>query len=309
LIGEVGPDGGCHDIEIDPGRELLHAAYISGEFVGYVIYDLRDPRSPEELSRVDYAELPDYEEIGEPGFESCHQASFDPDRDLAVVGDEIGSGIPGGKHIYDIGWDEGSPENPIHIGFTHLPNAREQGDDEPFFLDDALPQRRPLRGRYHPACRRRLPRRRLGRRHHRSDEPTHAQSYSTHEDEDLIAQLGSGPVVELLDGLHPPFVWSIEYNEARNFVFASDSLTGAYTFDLSPERFEFRTIEAEIKHTYEPRDKVGANGLELAHHYHAEHATVPNTGGEEMTDEALAEIEATAEAEGVEVDAFEMEHH
>ncbi|WP_293033736.1 LVIVD repeat-containing protein [Natronococcus sp.] len=308
-LSEFGPDGYCHDLEVDIGRELIHAAYIGGDFVGYVIFDISDPYEPEELSRVDYAELPDYEEIGEPGFQSCHQASFDPERDLAVVGDEIGSGIPGGKHVYDIGWDEGSPEDPIHIGFTHSPNAREQGEDEPFFWTTHFHNVVPcdggitllVDGGYHEGV-------------WVADitdprNPTHAQSYPTHEDEDLIAQLGSGPVVELLDGLHPPFVWSIEYNEARNFVFASDSLTGAYTFELSPEKFEFRTILEEIKRTYEPRDEVGADGLELAHHYHAEHATVPNTGGEEMTEEALAEVEAVAEEEGVEIEEFEMAHH
>jgi hypothetical protein len=36
---------------------------------------------------------------------------------------------------------------------------------------------------------------------------------------------------------------------------------------------------------------------------------VPNTGGEEMTEEALAEVEAVAEEEGVEIEEFDMAHH
>lgn len=309
LIEEVGPVGGCHDIEIELDQDLLHAAYISGDFVGYVLYDLSDPRSPEELSRVDYADLPDYEEIGTPGFESCHQASFDPERDLAVIGDEIGSGIPGGKHIYDIGWDEGSPEDPIHIGFTHSPNANEQGEDEPFFwtthFHNVVPCENDVTllvdGGYHEGV--------WVADISDPTDPTTSQQYQTRADEELIDQLGSGPVVPLLDGLHSPFVWSIEYNETRNFVFASDSLTGAYAFEVSPESFEFRTIEEEIRQSYEPTDEIGSDGLELAYHYHTDHETVPNTDGAVMDDDAIAEIESLAEEEGVEVEDREMAHH
>lgn len=308
-LSEFGPDGYCHDLEVDIDRELIHAAYIGGDFVGYIIFDIGDPRNPEELSRVDYADLPDYEEIGTPGFESCHQASFDPERDLAVVGDEIGSGVPGGKHIYDIGWDEGSPEDPIHIGFTHSPNANEQGEDEPFFwtthFHNVVPCENDVTllvdGGYHEGV--------WVADISDPTDPVTSQQYQTREDEELIAQLGSGPVVELLDGLHPPFVWSIEYNKARDFVFASDSLTGAYTFEVSPEAFEFRTIEEEIRQSYEPTDEIGPSGLELAYHYHADHETVPNTDGTVMDDDALAEIEAFAEEEGVEVEEYEMAHH
>jgi hypothetical protein len=300
-IGEFGPDGYCHDCEVEIGRDLLHAAYIGGAFVGYVIFDISDPRNPRELSRIDYAELPDYEEIGEPGFESCHQASFDPERDLAVVGDETGEGMPGGKHIYDIGWDEGSPEDPEHIGFTHSPNAKEMGEDEPFFwtthFHDVVPFRDTtllVDGGYHEGT-------------WVADitdptNPTPSQQFQNREDEERAEQLGSGPVIDLLDPIHAPFVWSAEYNAEREFVFASDSLTGAYVFDLSSEPFEFRSIEEEIRRSFEPIDEIGERGLELARHYHAEHASVPNTDGQPMTDEALSEIEALAEAEGVDVE-------
>lgn len=290
IVDFAGPDGYCHDLEVDMTRDALHTAYISGDFIGYVIFDLSDPYAPEELSRIDYADLPDYEEIGTAGFESCHQATFDPERDIAVVGDEVGSGIPGGKHFYDIGWDEGSPEDPIHIGFTHSPNAVEQDDDEPFFWTTHFANVVPcgdttllVDGGYHE-----------GVWVADMTDPTNpqlSQQFQTREDEELIPQLGSGPVTPFLDPLHPPFVWSVEYNKERDFIFASDSLTGAYTFDVSPEEFEFRTIEEELAQTYEPRDEIGGQGLALAQHYNEEHATVPNTGGQVLTDDILAEIE------------------
>lgn len=271
IVFTSGPDGYCHDLEVDTVRDVLHAAYIAGDFVGYVIFDLSDPYCPEEISRVDYADLPDYEEIGEPGFELCHQAHADPERDIAIIGDEVGGGIPGGKHIYDIGWNEGSLEEPIHIGFTHSPNAKEQGDDEGFFwtthFHDVIPESHTesgatllVDGGYHEGtwlCDITDP-----------TNPQPAESYPTRDREDESA--GHPPS-------HAPYCWSAIYNEAREFVFASDTLTGAYTFEISDTSFEFRSIEEELD-----SDGIDAEGIELATHYYLHHASVPNTG-EAMT--------------------------
>lgn len=94
-------------------------------------------------------------------------------------------------------------------------------------------------------------------------------------------------------------MWSAEYNRERNFVFASDVLTGAYTFRISPEEFEFRTIEEELAQSFEPGDEIGPRGLGLAQHYNEEHASVPNTGGQVLTDDVLVEIEAQVDEEPV----------
>lgn len=304
LVDESGPGGNGHEVNVELDRKLLHTAYISGDFVGYVVFDLSDPASPTELGRVDYAERPDYEEIGTPGFEGLHSARFDPERKLAVLSDETATGIPGGKHIFDIGWGEGSPENPIPIGFTHSPNAKEQSEDEAFFwtthFHDVVPCGETtllVDGGYHEGV-------------WVADitDPTNpipSQQFQTREDEQRAEQLGSGPVAEFIDHLHAPFAWSAEYNADRDFVFASDSITGAYVFEISDEEFEFRTIEEEIRRSYEPEDEVGEQGLALARHYNDEHATVPNTDGEVMTDDALSEIEALAEEEGVDIDEVE----
>ncbi len=270
IRNQFGPDGYCHDVEVDPIRNVLHAAYIAGDFVGYVIFDLDDPYRPAELSRVDYADLPDYEAIGEPGFELCHQAHYDPRRDLAIVGDEVGTGIPGGKHVYDIGWDEGSLENPIHIGFTHSPNAKEQTEEEAFFWtthfhdvitrDDATLL---VDGGYHEGtwlCDISDPR-----------NPEPAEQYPTRDREDESA--GHPPS-------HAPYCWSAIYNEERGFVFASDTLTGVYTFRVDDDHFEFRTVEEELT---DDEGGIDADGIDLATHYYLHHASVPNTGGEPMT--------------------------
>ena len=136
LHGEASPDGGLHDVVVDPVRDFAHLAYIGpkAELDAYVILDTSDPWNPTEVGRFDYAGEPDYDEVdvGEEAFENCHYANYDPNRDLAVVGDELGFGNPGGKHVFDIGWGAGSPSDPQPIGFTLSPNAEPMDDpDEP----------------------------------------------------------------------------------------------------------------------------------------------------------------------------------
>lgn len=292
----VGPNGYNHAVEVDDERDLLYAAFIAGEFVGPVIYDISDPYNPEEVGRVDYADLPDYETIGEPGFEACHHAIADPARDLLIVGDEVGQDVPGGKHIFDIGWDEGSPEDPVHIGFTHSPNAEVQGEDELYFwtthFHDVVPrgdQTLLVDGGYHEGL-------------WVADitdprNPVTSQQYGTREGEERVEELGTGPIAPFLEHLHSPFAWSAEYNAERDFVFVSDSITGAYTFEVTAEEFEFHTIEEEIRQSYPPEDEIGERGLELARHYCEEHETVPNTAGQSLTPGTLRQLERIAEEE------------
>ncbi|MFU8870033.1 LVIVD repeat-containing protein [Natronococcus sp.] len=226
----AGPVGYCHALEVDTTRDVLHCAYIGGAFVGYVILDIGDdPLAPTEIGRFDYDEAPDYTTVGEPGFESCHQAHFETERELAVVGDEIGSGVPGGKHMFDIGWDEGSLENPEPIGFTTSPDAREMAPGETYYwtthFHDLLRDRGEtllVDGGYRNGVwvanitdpRNPEPLERYATDHDRDEAPAH------HE------EVWAAPPT-------PPFAWSARYNEARDFVFASDSITGAYTFDVS----------------------------------------------------------------------------
>ncbi|WP_233710742.1 LVIVD repeat-containing protein [Natronococcus pandeyae] len=223
LAGLYGPPGYCHDTEVDPVRNVLHCAYIAGDFEGYAILDLEEPLAPTEIGRFDYDDHPDYTEVGEPGFEDCHQASFDPERGLAIVGDEIcaAPAIPGGKHVFDIGWGEGSLEEPKPIGFTHAPDAREQENfcfwtthfhdvvhdgDEVLLVDGGYRQGTWVANITDPT------------------NPVPTERYAT--DDRLEEAEDHSPGT-------PPYCWSAVYNEARDFVFASDTLTGAYTFDIS----------------------------------------------------------------------------
>ncbi len=215
IEAEFGPDGYCHDVAVETGRDALHAAYIAGNNVGYATFDLSDPRSPTELGFFDYDEQPDYTEVGEPGFELCHQAYPDPERELAIVGDEVFGPIPGGKHIFDVGWGDGSLEDPQPIGFTTSPDARHQGEEpgtwtghfhdvvydrgEALLIDGGYSNGAWIANITDPT------------------NPTPTERYATnHGIEDVT-----------------PFAWGAVYNEARDFAFVTDSDTSAYTFDVS----------------------------------------------------------------------------
>ncbi|SDR13505.1 LVIVD repeat-containing protein [Natronobacterium texcoconense] len=215
IVEQFGPPGYCHDVEVEAGREALHAAYIIGETVGYVTFDLSDdPYDPRQLGLFDYEEQPDYTELGEPGFELAHQIHPEPERELAIMGDEKFGGIPGGKHVFDTGWGEGSLGDPVPIGFTHSPDARDQ-DEEPgawtghfhdvvydrgevLLIDGGYTQGAWVANITDPT------------------DPTPTERYATDDGIDAV-----------------PYAWGAHYNEERDFAFVTDSDTGAYTFDVS----------------------------------------------------------------------------
>lgn len=229
VVHEAGPPGGCHDVAYDPVRAALHAAYIDGANEGYVTYDAADPWAPEPIGGFAYDGQPGYAALGVPGFEACHQAAPDPGRDLAVIGDELVTGIPGGKHVFDIGWDEGTLTEPVPIGFTHAPDARAMPASDPFawttHLHDVVPmggETLVVDGGYRQGvwvCNITDPR-----------EPIPTERYATVSGADAVP---APPWPATFPAL--PFAWSAVYHGGRDFVFAVDSVTGAYTLGLTAE--------------------------------------------------------------------------
>lgn len=226
LADLAGPDGYCHAVEADPVRDVLHCAFIAGDFVGYSILDISDdPLDPVEIGSFDYDDATDYQEVGKPGFEACHHAQFDPERDIAVVGDEVAAGIPGGKHVFDIGWGDGSLEDPRPVGFVTSPDAQEMGSGEFFWwtthFHDVVPaddETLLVDGGYRNGA--------WVANITDPENPVATERYATDEDADIAG--GGGLFPE-----DPPFTWGAVYNAERDFVFVSDTLTGAYTFDVS----------------------------------------------------------------------------
>lgn len=155
------------------------------------------------------------------GFESGHYADFDPRRELAVVGDELTTGVPGGKHVFDIGWRNGTPKNPIPVGFTHSPNAQPHDPETDNTMwtthnHDVVPygERTLLvSGDYSE-----------GVVLYDITDPTNLHAIDRHPTTAKSETVSGGE--------RAPRAWSATYNRARDVVFASDIITGAYTLRI-----------------------------------------------------------------------------
>lgn len=226
-VRDAGPPGGLHDIEIDEANDLLHCAYIFGKdqgapIEGYVLLDIADPRRPVELGRFDYADRPDYTAIGTEGFENCHYADF-LDASTVVVGDEVGSGIPGGKHLLDIS----DPAAITSFGFTHSPHAEVQGANERFFwtghnFDPLTHEGRQLlaSGDYHE-----------GTVLYEIDESTgEIVALDRVTTDDGAADRATEPIFLSRDDA--PFAWDADYNAAKDVIVTSDMITGLWVFEV-----------------------------------------------------------------------------
>ena len=238
-LGTIGPPGAAHDIVYDPKREVLHCAYMGGEFDGYLLLDVSDPRSmsPTEIGRFDYDEYPSYDEVetGVEAFGNCHYALPDPHRDLVIVGDERSYGNPGGKHVFDIGWKDGSLENPIPVGFTVSPNAKrmqsdgnEDGDIDELQRFDWTGHQFDIISLDHATLLT------SGDWHEGTvlydiTDPTSPAPIDTHKTNESPVKRPSKQLKALGD---PPMAYSSAYNSEREYILTSDLFTGVYTYQI-----------------------------------------------------------------------------
>ena len=235
--GGAGPRGAIHDFVVDPERQLGHAAYIfppdDGDGIGgYAIFDTSDPADPTVIGSFDYTSRPNYTEVGTVGYRRCHFADYDPRRELAIVGDEIGIDIPGGKHVFDIGWGEGSPQNPKHLSFTHSPDAQSQDTPDELFdwtthNHDVVPRGEDtllVDGSYHE-----------GVVLYDITDPTEIVTLDEYETDDGTTSPESVTGPSGFPIGDPPMCWGANYNAKLDLVAAVDMQTGFYTFDVTPE--------------------------------------------------------------------------
>lgn len=223
-----GPEADLHDVVVDAENDRAHCAFIGGGFDGYVIMDISDPLEPEVAGQFSYEGRPSYQEVemGEPGFNNCHYANYDPERELAYVGDEIAFGNPGGKHVFDIGWGDGSVEDPQHIGYTLSPDA-EVMDEAAESFDwtghnfDTITKGNTtmlVSGDYHE-----------GAVVYDVSDPTNPTATDQYETDRKADEAdGAGFVGEA------PMAWGVNYADQRDFTVVSDMQTGIYVLKFTP---------------------------------------------------------------------------
>ncbi len=232
--GQYGPQGACHDINVDAEREILCAAFQAGEFIGFVIYDVSKPRNPTEIGRFNYKNQKQYSTatVGKEAFGSAHHGHFDPRRDLLILGDERPQGTPGGKHVFDVGWKDGSLSNPIPVGFTVSPNAkRMDGDNNAERFDwtghhfNIVPwgeRTFVVSADWHE-----------GVVLYNITDPTNPHPVDQYPTDDGAGSLTPNDKVSLFG--KPPMAWKASYNPKRELITASDTFTGLYTFQLASQ--------------------------------------------------------------------------
>jgi hypothetical protein len=300
-VGRIGPDAGNHAPWVDADRGFLYSALIGGPQAGFAIHDISDdPADPELVTYVDTSEYPDYEtgNFETAGHVGSHFVSPDPERDLLIVGDEIGGDHPGAKKIWDIGWGDGTPENPEPLGFTYSPNAEIQDGNEPFFwtthMHAVVPESATsdgstilVDGGYHEGV--------WAADITDPENPQPAHQYLTREDYESANE--DGPVIGFLDSVHAPNVWSVEYNAERDFLFASDMITGGYTLNVTDDVFEFYDPVESFRKTFGDTDEITTEELQIALHYWGgggegppSHEYIPNTGRQPMTTGVLRDV-------------------
>lgn len=100
-------------VEVSSYEEIhTHAAHVRGDFAyvaatsnGLYIFDMIDPENPDVVATFDYEE----EEADVP-LRFAHHAVPHPSKDIVVLGEEVGGGHPGYKHIIHFDLDTGETE-------------------------------------------------------------------------------------------------------------------------------------------------------------------------------------------------------
>lgn len=100
-------------VEVSSFEEIhTHAAHIRGDYAyvaasgnGLYIFDMSDPDDPEVVATFDYEE----EEADVP-LRFGHHAVPHPSKDIVLLGEEVGGGEPGYKHVIEFDLDTGETE-------------------------------------------------------------------------------------------------------------------------------------------------------------------------------------------------------
>jgi hypothetical protein len=253
--------GSAHDVVVDPTDEILYFAgevpvdedgnvdereggghhdeagdEDRGRFFSYAFFDVSDPGEPELLGGLDPTEYTSLEGAGMDGagfkHGGGHYADYDPRRAIAYVSDETGRGVPAGKWALDVGWKDGSFEDPVPLGFTRSPNAELQEEVDELFdwtthNHDVVPKPDAtllVSGDYHEGT--------VVYDFTDPENPAPSDQYRTDDGADEVGE-GDGPMF-FPEEDSPPMAWGANYNEERDLTVTSDMWTGLYVFTVTP---------------------------------------------------------------------------
>ena len=96
------------------GDHTVHAAHVRGDYAflahwgaGLWILDMTDPGDPDVVGSFDYRERQDDADVP---LRACHHTVPHPSKDIVLIGEEVGGGEPGYKHIVEFDLDTGETE-------------------------------------------------------------------------------------------------------------------------------------------------------------------------------------------------------
>ncbi|WP_336344690.1 LVIVD repeat-containing protein [Halalkalicoccus ordinarius] len=217
-----------HEHEAD--GETIHAAHVRGDYAflahwnrGLYVLDMSDPERLEVVVSFDYSE----EEADVP-LRACHHAVPHPSNDICLLGEEIGTGEPGYKHIVSFDLENGETE--LQSSFQFPQHANQPTGNQGYwwtghFSDWGVSDQQDVvfSGDYKAGV----------QAFDVSDpgDPVRIDQYLPAEGVDEVRR--EDPVRhDLVDNV--PFTWGAESSLAGDsgHVYASDATTGFYIFTL-----------------------------------------------------------------------------
>ena len=215
------------DFQVDD--HTVHAAHVRGDYAylahwnaGLWILDMSDPENPDLVGSFDYRE----EEADVP-LRACHHTVPHPEDDICLLGEEVGFGEPGYKHLVSFDLETGDTE--LLSSFQFPQHANQTGDTlfwwTGHFSDWGIGDQQDVifSGDYKAGV----------QVFDASDpeDPVRIEQYMPTEGVGEIRR--EDPVrLDLLDNV--PFTWGAESQLAGDSgrVYASDATTGFYVLEL-----------------------------------------------------------------------------
>lgn len=216
------------DFQVDD--HMVHAAHVRDDYAflahwnaGLWILDMSEPTDPEVVGSFDYRE----EEADVP-LRACHHTVPHPTKDICLLGEEVGGGEPGYKHVVEFDLETGETE--LLSSFQFPQHAQQPTGRQGFwwtghFSDWGVGDQENVvfSGDY-----------KAGVQTFDVSDPESPRRIDHYMPTEGVGEVRrKDPVrLDLLD--HVPFTWGAESSLAGDsgYVYASDATTGLYILEL-----------------------------------------------------------------------------